>query len=166
MPGRHTQNPHLSPTQREAARLESLGTSATDIATTLDVNVATVSRWRADERYQAHVNRLLDAQDRDALKEARATRARALKVVNAALARGAIALQAGELSPSEAATLGRMGLDVYRATSAQTGLAETTRSEVAVSTSWRDAAADLDGIERDDLALAAFDDGADNADEE
>lgn len=166
MPGRHSHVRDLSPVMREGARLEALGTAATEIASTLSVNVATVSRWRADERYQAHVSRLLDAQDRDALREARATRARALKVVNAALARGAIALQAGDLSPSEASTLGRMGLDVYRATSAQTGLAETTRSEVAVSTSWRDAAADLEGIERDDLALTVFDDGADDADEE
>jgi len=131
MPGPHSQRDDLSPSQREAARMEVLGTSATDICSAVGVSAATLSRWRADDRYWRHVERLMADADRDTLKQARRIRDEALKVARASVGRAAAMLR-DELTPRDAAAIGRLALDVYKTTAAQTGVTETTRQEVAV----------------------------------
>ena len=131
MPGPHSHRDDLSPSQREAARLEVLGTSATDICAAVGVSAATLSRWRSDDRYWSQVERLMADADRDTLRQARRIRDEALKVARASVGRAAAMLR-DELTPRDAAAIGRLALDVYKTTAAQTGIAETTRQELAV----------------------------------
>jgi hypothetical protein len=151
----------LTESQREAARMEFTGSSGREIAATLSVSPETISRWRAIPEYQAALSALNDEADRQAIRSAARVREKALRLTERALERGSDALD-GEESASGIAVLGRMGLDTYRATSAQTGLAETTRHAIDVSTAWRDAAADVQMTDRRALAETAFSD----ADEE
>lgn len=131
MPGRHSARTELSPAQRKAVRLEAEGLAAGKIAEAVGVGAATLSKWRATDRYWSQVEVLMREIDRDTVRSARRTRDAALKVITGALGRAALAVQAGEMSPTEASTVMRAALDVYRATSAQTGITETRRTEIS-----------------------------------
>ena len=121
MPGPHSQRDDLSPSQREAARMEVLGMSATDICEAVGVSAATLSRWRADDRYWRHVEQLMAEADRDTLKQARRIRDEALKVARASVGRAAAMLR-GDLTPRDVSAIGRLALEVYKTTAAQTGV--------------------------------------------
>ena len=136
MPAPHTGNESLTPQQREALRLELIpGITATRIAEAVGISVQTISRWRADARYVAGLDALQREADVEALREARRMRKAASQLIVGAMTRAGQSLAAGDLSPSEAATIGRLGLDVYRSTSAQTGLVEATEHRVTAGPS-------------------------------
>jgi hypothetical protein len=136
MPAPHSGNDALNPQQREAIRLEMQpGITATRIAEAVGVALTTISRWRADPQYVAALDALQREADIEALREARRMRRAASQLIVGAMTRAGQSLAAGDLSPSEAATIGRLGLDVYRSTSAQTGLVEATEHRVTAGPS-------------------------------
>jgi hypothetical protein len=116
---------------REIARLDITGLSAGQIAERLGLNSNHVSRVRQKPAYRAIVSALHEAADRDAIALARRTRDNALRAITLGLAQIGRHLQQPDLGPNDAARLTGAALDIYRATSAQTGLAETTHIEVA-----------------------------------
>ena len=125
----------LKPLQREAARLDSMGVAAVEIARKIGVDPATISVWRGTPLYQDHLQELMREQDRDAIRQARRIRNAAVKVMGGSLSEAAKSIQASQageirLTAHEISALGKVALDIYRATSAQTGLTETNRIEV------------------------------------
>lgn len=124
--------PALTPQQRQAVRLEITGARPADIATELGLQPSTIARWRKLPEYRDHRDMLLSATDAEALDDARVLRLAASRVLRRTLKAVDDALDDG-LDPQEAVPVLRLVLDVYRATSAQTGLGETRRHEVTVS---------------------------------
>ncbi len=122
----------LTPQQRQAVRLEITGSRPAEIAKELGLQPSTIATWRKLSEYRAHRDMLLSATDAEALDDARTLRLAASRVLRRAIRAVDEALEGG-LHPQEAVPVLRLVLDVYRATSAQTGLGETQRHEVTVS---------------------------------
>lgn len=122
----------LTPMQRQAVRLELAGSNAGSVAAACGVSQQTVSKWRKMPEYRRRLNALIDASDQDAREAARLLRLEAGKVLRRAVLDANRALDEGA-EATEMVSLLRLVLDVYRATSSQTGLGETTKHEVTVS---------------------------------
>jgi len=124
--------PRLTPRQRQAVRLEIMGSRPAEIAKELGLSPATITNWRKLPEYRDHRDMLLSASDAEALDDARVLRLAASRVLRRHIQAMDEALEAG-MDPTEAVPALRLVLDVYRATSAQTGLGETLRHEVTVT---------------------------------
>lgn len=122
----------LTPMQRQAVRLELAGSNAGSIAAACGVSQQTVSKWRKMPEYRRRLNALIDASDQDAREAARLLRLEAGKVLRRAVLEANRALDEGA-EATEMVSLLRLVLDVYRATSSQTGLGEVSKHEVTVS---------------------------------
>lgn len=122
----------LTPMQRQAVRLELAGSNAGSIAAACGVTQQTVSKWRKMPEYRRRLNALIDASDQDAREAARLLRLEAGKVLRRAVLEANRALDEGA-EATEMVSLLRLVLDVYRATSSQTGLGEVSKHEVTVS---------------------------------
>jgi transposase-like protein len=123
----------LTPAQRQAIRLEIAGARVTDIAAQLGVKPQTVLRWRKLQEYRDHREMLAASSDADALDDARVLRMASSRVLRRGIRQLEVELDEGLLSLRDAAPALRVALDVYRSTSAQTGLSETSRHEVTLS---------------------------------
>jgi hypothetical protein len=76
---------------------------------------------------------LAASSDADALDDARVLRMASSRVLRRGIRQLEVELDEGLLSLKDAAPALRVALDVYRSTSAQTGLSETSRHEVTLS---------------------------------
>lgn len=123
----------LTPMQRQAVRLELAGSNAGSIAAACGVSQQTVSKWRKMPEYRRRLNALIDASDQDAREAARLLRLEAGKVLRRAVLEANLALDDENVDVTEMVSLLRLVLDVYRATSSQTGLGEVSKHEVTVS---------------------------------
>lgn len=123
----------LTPAQRQAIRLEIAGARISDIAAQLGVTPQTVSKWRRLQEYQDHREMLAASADADALDDARVLRMASARVLRRGIRQLEVELDEGLLQVKDAAPALRVALDVYRSTSAQTGLSETSRHEVTLS---------------------------------
>lgn len=121
----------LTPAQRQAVRLEIAGSRPVDVAKALGVVPATVQKWRKLPEYRAHREMLQATSDADALDDARALRLAASRVLRRVLEAVDQALDEG-MRAEDAIPAAKLVLEVYRATSAQTGLGETQHHQVTV----------------------------------
>lgn len=122
----------LTSVQREAVRLDFAGGSCRTVGDALGVSRTTVWKWRQLHAYRVALAELHEEANEQTLADARKTRGEALKVTRAALTRlgQRLARDPEGMSSQDLASTARAGLAVYQATAAQTGLPETTRSEV------------------------------------
>jgi hypothetical protein len=126
----------LTGTQREAVRLDFLGGSCRSIGDAVGVSRTTVWKWQHLPEYKERIREMHAEADKATLADAQKTRDDALRVVRAGLTRLGRRLARdtdGEMSTSDLASTVRAGLDVYKVTSAQTGISETSRLEHAGS---------------------------------
>jgi len=112
-----------------AVRLEFAGEPLTIIADRCGIHRSTLWGWRQDEAYQAELATMHEEARRAVIGDAVKLRGNAMKVLNAGIARMGQALGAGEMTPTEVASVTRAALDTYRAVCSQTGLEESSKVE-------------------------------------
>lgn len=125
----------LTSSQREAGRLETTGMSNAEIAQTVGVDPATVSRWRRKPLYQQHLKSIMDQMDRDTIKAARIARDECLNVTLRAMRDlndkvGRAEDDSDALCARDQIALAKLALDTYKTLSAQTGIKEVSGVEV------------------------------------
>lgn len=138
----------LSADKREAARLETTGESGQAIAKAIGITPATLSRWRALPLYQERLQSLMAQMDRDTIKSARIARDECLNVTLKQLRELSRAKDDDALCPRDRIALGKLGLDVYKTLSAQTGIKEVSGLEVEGGPS---VVIDMSGLTREQL---------------
>lgn len=125
----------LNPQQRAAARHEAAGNmKLSEIAEAVGVDNTSISAWRRMPEYIEYREHLAAQMDADAIADAAEVRRSSLEVVRTAVAMVQQRLDAVEDPADEdldtLVRAAKFAHDVYKTTSAQTGVVETSRTEV------------------------------------
>ena len=122
----------LTPTQREAVRLDFLGGSCRSIGAAVGVARTTVWAWKQLPAYQRHLLHLQAEADKETLAEVAKTRGEALRITRAGLGllgRRMARTTGKPMSDSDLSSATRTALEVFKTTAAQTGMGETMKLE-------------------------------------
>ena len=121
------------------------GLSAVEMAAQLGVAVSTVKAWRMREDYKAAILAAIERTNARIIDKATDVRLDALRLIDRTLRQAHSMIDEAEradpqdegdprrLSADAIGKLAKVGLDAYKTTCAQTGIAETTKVDVAVS---------------------------------
>jgi hypothetical protein len=145
-------SPPLSETARHGARLAAAGADGPEIARQTGVHPDTVKRWRGRADWRALRDRYAEEVTERVIERATSVRSRALALVEEAIDEGAALLDSvrrrrldlereardpydadAVMGARELAAVLKAGLDAYKTTAAQTGISETTRTQVEVT---------------------------------
>lgn len=126
----------------QAARMDAAGSKPSEIADELGVSRQSVSNWRAKKEYKRVREVLVSAVNERCIEGASVLRTKSGEALLLAIDQVTRALKE-ETDPDTIQKLGKLALDLWRTTCAQTGLVETTGHKVEMGSAELDA---LDGV--------------------